>query len=187
MFYQAISVLRTKLSKNDCHGTWFQSWQCYQRPPAQQWFNGWTSVHPCLCTLEGRENHLSLTELPRQHAMLTQDVLRTKLSRNDCYGTWSPSRQCYQGPQTERKLKGVHLCAPLSGPKQFCKSTMEAVKNALKSNRFWCVNSDCEILQILHFSPGPKVLSANVVCFRLAQKYLVQIQHFFDWPKTVLQ
>ena len=109
-----MSVLRTKLSKNDCHGTWFQSWQCYQRPPAQQWFNGWTSVHPCLCTLEGRENHLSLTELPRQHAMLTQDVLRTKLSRNDCYGTWSPSRQCYQGPQTERKLKGVHLCAPLS-------------------------------------------------------------------------
>ena len=125
------SVLRTKLSKNDCHGTWFQSWQCYQRPPAQQWFNGWTSVHPCLCTLEGREPHLSLTELPRQHAMLTQDVLRTKLSRNDCYGTWSPSRQCYQGPQTERKLKGVHLCAPLSGPKQFCKSTMEAVKMPL--------------------------------------------------------
>ena len=103
-----------------------------------------------------RGPHLSLPELPQKHGMLTQDVLRTKLSRNDCYGTWSPSRQCYQGPQTERKLKGVHLCAPLSGPKQFCKSTTEAVKNALKSNRFWCVNSDCEILQILHFFAWPK-------------------------------
>ena len=34
-----------------------------------------------------KKKHLSLTELPRQHAMLTQDVLRTNLSRNDCYGT----------------------------------------------------------------------------------------------------
>ena len=37
------------------------------------------------------------------------------------------------------------------------------------------------------FSPGPKVLSANIVFFRLAQKYLVQMQHFFAWLKTILQ
>ena len=37
--------------------------------------------------LKVEKPHLSLTELPRQHAMLTQDVLRTKLCRDDCYGT----------------------------------------------------------------------------------------------------
>ncbi len=60
-------------------------------------------------------------------------------------------------------------------------------KNTLRSNRIWCVHSDWEFLQILHFLPGPKVHGANFVFFRLAQKYLVQIQHFFAWPKTILQ
>ena len=36
-------------------------------------------------------------------------------------------------------------------------------------------------------SPGPKVLSANIVFFRMAQKLLVQIQDFFAWPKTIVQ
>ncbi len=60
-----------------------------------------------------RGPHLSLPELPQKHGMLTQDVLRTKLSRSDCYGTWSQSRQCYQGPQAKRQLKGwtsVQFC-----------------------------------------------------------------------------
>ena len=34
--------------------------------------------------LKVEKPHLSLTELPRKHAMLTQHVLRTKLSRSDC-------------------------------------------------------------------------------------------------------
>ena len=43
-------------------------------------------------------------------------------------------------------------------------------KNALTSNRFWCVNSDCDFLQIL-------------CCFRLAQTYLVQILYFSSGSK----
>ena len=30
---------------------------------------------------------------------------------------------------------------------------------------------------------GPTVLRANIVFCRLAQKYLVQTEHFFAWPK----
>jgi hypothetical protein len=38
-----------------------------------------------------------------------------------------------------------------------------------------------------HYSPDPKVLSANIVFFRLAQKYLVQIWYFRPDQKHLVQ
>ena len=73
------------------------------------------------------------------------------------------------------------------GPKPFCKSTMEAVKMLLNPTDFDVQIRIKIFCKHCIFSPGPKVLIANIVFFRLAQKYLVQIQHFFAWPKTILQ
>ena len=43
------------------------------------------------------------------------------------------------------------------------------------------------IAKTAFFRVAQKVHGANFVFCRLAQKYLVQIQHFFAWPKTILQ
>ena len=63
---------------------------------------------------------------------------------------------------------------------------MEAEKMQLNPIDFDVTIMIVKLCKYCIFSHGPTVLGA--FCFlRLAQKYLMQIQHFFAWPKTILQ
>ena len=62
---------------------------------------------------------------------------------------------------------------------------MEAEKMPLNPTDFDVTIMIVKLCKYCIFSHGPTVLGA--FCFlRLAQKYLMQIQHFFAWPKANL-